>query len=138
MEPSKCHFLTEDIWLYQWSASGRICGTRASGQVSRKTKMAQKLGVSETHYSNLERARRTLSLSFLVKFCAVLNIPFERLLSGAVSGIRICEDEAATALTEDERLLQQIAVIIHTCDPMTKQFILDMCLGIAEIDHARK
>lgn len=79
-----------------------------------------------------------MSLSFLVKFCAVLNIPFERLLSGAVSGIRICEDEAATALTEDERLLQQIAVIIHTCDPMTKQFILDMCLGIAEIDHARK
>ena len=91
-----------------------------------QNEMAQKFGVSETHYSNLERARRTLS------------IPFERLLSGAVSGIRICEDEAATALTEDERLLQQIAVIIHTCDPMTKQFILDMCLGIAEIDHARK
>lgn len=103
-----------------------------------QNEMAQKLGVSETHYSNLERARRTLSLNFLVKFCAVLNIPFERLLSGAVSGIRICEDEAATALTEDERLLRQIAEIIHTCDPMTKQFILDMCLRVAEIDHARK
>ena len=44
-----------------------------------QNEMAQKLGVSETHYSNLECARRTLSLSFLVKFCAVLNIPFERL-----------------------------------------------------------
>ena len=49
-----------------------------------QNEMAQKLGISETHYSNLERARRTLSLNFLVKFCAVLNIPFERLLSGAV------------------------------------------------------
>ena len=69
------HFLTEDIWLYQWSASGRICGDARKRAGFTQNEMAQKLGVSETHYSNLERARRTLSLSFLVKFCAVLNIP---------------------------------------------------------------
>ena len=54
-----------------------------------QNELAQKLDISETHYSNLERAKRGLNIEFLIEFCAALDIPLERLLIGAVTGVRI-------------------------------------------------
>lgn len=102
-----------------------------------QNEMAQKLDISETHYSNLERAKRGLNIEFLIEFCAALDIPLERLLIGAVTGVRIHDEEAAIGTSEDDELIGQIAEIIHTCGPTAKQCLLDVCLKIAEVDHAR-
>ena len=44
--------------------------------------MAERMGISVSHYSNIERANRHATIDFLVCMCETLGIPLARLVHG--------------------------------------------------------
>ena len=95
-----------------------------------QNEMAQKLGISVTHYSNQERAQRGISIENLVHICRILDIPLEELLKGAVGGIRIYDDGKEYVPNSEAELVRQFSEIISTCRPTAKRCMIEMCLRL--------
>lgn len=95
--------------------------------------LAEHLGLSTSHLSNIERAQRKANLSMLVEICTVLDISLERLFRGAVGNVAIYGDE--TPSDDDMHIKQQIMKIIDECNPKTRKRILDMCIVMTDLEN---
>ena len=96
--------------------------------------MAERMGISVSHYSNIERANRHATIDFLVCMCETLGIPLARLVHGAIGGIALEGDESLQDKKED--IVQRISRIIDGCSEKAKENLLQICILAADIDNS--
>ena len=106
----------------------------------RQTDIATKLNISATHYSNMERGMRNISLDMLFHLCTILETTLEDLLDGAYELIRISRTDAARSAAEtiDEEWLNAMRNIQHGCSEYAQQSMLDICRILANLDRGNR
>lgn len=115
-----------------YSKIGKNIAAERSKAGLTQEELAERLGISTSHLSNIERAQRTISISMLVKICEELAIPLERLLRGAIYDVAYREN--AEAVNSEERMVRDIIDIVNQCDLKTQKCIFDMCVLIANLE----
>lgn len=104
----------------------------------RQEEVADLLGMSLTHYSNLERAKRKVKLETIARFCKVMNVSVESILHSALEDIDIRNMENTGKQDEDEFLIYRFSQIIIGCEPVTKQYMIELCERFAEVEKLEK
>ena len=106
----------------------------------RQADIAAMLNISPTHYSNLERGIRNISLDMLFHLCTVLETTLEDLLDGAYESIRISRTDAGRSATEtiSEEWINAMRNIQHGCSKYAQQSMLDICRILANLDRGNR
>lgn len=100
----------------------------------RQEDMAEKLGISLTHYSNCERGDRKFALEYLFAICQILDMPFEQMLDGAVSGICIVDDAENDDQDTYGKWLMEMRYLQYGCSDEAREYMLSACRNLAALD----
>ena len=100
----------------------------------RQEDMAEKLGISLTHYSNCERGDRKFALEYLFAICQILDMPFEQMLDGAISGICIVDDAENDDQDTIGKWLMEMRYLQYGCSDEAREYMLTACRNLAALD----
>lgn len=100
----------------------------------RQEDMAEKLGISLTHYSNCERGDRKFALEYLFAICNILDMPFEQMIDGAVSGICIVDDAENDDQDAIGKWLMEMRYLQYGCSDEAREYMLAACRNFAALD----
>ena len=118
---------------------GRNIRTARHEKGLRQAEMADRLGISTTHYSNLERGSRNISLSLLYGICLILNTSIEEILEGSSDNVQIAHVgvKHKDSMQSTNDWLDSMQNLQRGCSQMAQQFMLEACRNISLLDRRR-
>ncbi len=119
-----------------YAVIGRQLRTARKAQGLTQEDIADKLGISLTHYGKIERGDRHVNLQRLGELSLLLNTPIEKLVEGSVSADQN-EDAAPRAATEKESFLDRMEEISKGCSPQALHLMVQLCAAVASDDKNR-
>ena len=87
--------------------------------------VAEKIGMSAFHLGRIENGKKNVYLHKLALWCDVLDVPMEKILTGAL-------------LPDNPAHNRQFGEIARDCSPETVAAMLDVCRRMAEVEKRAK
>ena len=127
----------EEIFDINYRVIGRNIMQLRNKAGFRQDDIAEKIGISMTHYSNCERGTKHFALEHILAICQLLNVSLDQVLAGAISDVRISSSAEGIEDNDENELLDEICVLQKGCSDEAKKSMVESCRIIANLDKLR-
>ena len=129
--------LKKDIFDINYRVIGRniiqLRKKRGLGQ----DEVAERIGISMSHYSNCERAEKIFALEHLLAICRLFDVSLDQLLMGAVTDVRISNNTVEMMNERDNELIEELLTVQKGCSDEAVKYMIVICKMIANLDKQK-